>query len=167
MRTLLSLSLLLTCTSAAQIQSGVSVIKLGDVISKHSAKPPVTDDRRPADPPAQAAARAILEAHTLNEWGTYGFSGPPKEIDGKTETVAMLMIDTIWDESFPPTALVVIGSILDGDSFVTAARHSVYSDYHVRVEEVLRQDKKIRHTRATLSPPGEAAALLGLRPDTS
>jgi len=37
----------------------------------------------------------------------------------------MLMIDTIWDESFPPTALVVIGSILDGDSFVTAARHSV------------------------------------------
>lgn len=118
---------------------------VGKAIGPHSVRPPIGDaDRRPTDSPAQAAARALLETRGQPRMVAptyYGASGPPREIDGKTETVGIDIVDTYGDQAFPPEQLAIVGSVIDANSYLSVTRDFVYSDFNVKVEEVLRQDK--------------------------
>ena len=70
---------------------------------------------------------------------------PGQLVDGEMETVNLRFIDTVEvGESTEPRGLpvslsaVVIGSILSGECFVDEVRTTVYTDYKVKIVQVLK-----------------------------
>jgi len=84
---------------------------------------------------------------------------PGQLVDGEMETVNLRFIDTVEvGESTEPRGLpvslsaVVIGSILSGECFVDEVRTTVYTDYKVKIVQVLKD------STATLSGGSQVVA---------
>jgi hypothetical protein len=73
---------------------------------------------------------------------------PGRLVDGQLETSDITFIDTVvtgpsTDPRGIPTSVstaVVVGTILGGKCFVSSDRNFVYTDYQMRVDQVLKQD---------------------------
>jgi hypothetical protein len=130
--------------------------------SKHSAWPTMGEfEGDPSETPQQRAHRQAREAHlgSMNPFSAAPETDPGLFVDGQTETSGVLIIDTMAIEKpgakevpeprgIPAwgSSAVIIGTILSGKSFMNSQRNNVYSDYQVRVDEILKPDKTAKLT---------------------
>jgi hypothetical protein len=127
----------------------------GDItrISKHSGSPAIGDFK--ADPTAPESVddqqrRQKREAsffgpdpdHVYNQLYPE-IKDPGKYVYGFNESSAMKVVDYIGGGSRLPAhsaAAVIIGTVLSGQAFVFHDHSYVYSDYSIRIDEILKPD---------------------------
>src|SRR5260370_19904257 len=116
--------------------------------SRHSGLPVVGEFERQPESDADKANRAKRE-QSYENIGTRLFKpyGDPGALaDGGTESTISTIIDYIIPPSPDPPGIpvsgtaVVIGTVLSGSSFISKNHTAVYSDYQVRIDEVLKLD---------------------------
>jgi hypothetical protein len=119
--------------------------------SKYSdlpAKGEFADTQTQTEPPEDQARRKVREAHfTANNSVLPALfptiTDPGKSVDGQTETGGIKFYDYAGVISTLPartSAAVVIGTVVSGKAFLTKDRTYVYSDYQVRIDEILKPD---------------------------
>lgn len=120
--------------------------------SRHSGLPVVGEFERQPESSADEARRQVREKQYEN-FSTRLFTpyGDPGALaDGATESTISTLIDYVSSvpvagaHQDPPGipvsgTAVVIGTVLSGNSFISKNRTAVYSDYQVRIDEVLKQ----------------------------
>jgi hypothetical protein len=108
----------------------------------------VGEFQRQPESDADKANRAKRE-QSYENIGTRLFTpyGDPGALaDGATESTISTIIDYISNQSTDPPGIpvsntaVVIGTVLSGNSFISKNHTAVYSDYQVRIDEVLKPD---------------------------
>lgn len=69
--------------------------------------------------------------------------------DGQTETSQIVFVDYVTlNDPDPPgipvtfSAPIIIGTVLSGNCFINQAHTTVYSDYQIRVDQILKSDPK-------------------------
>jgi hypothetical protein len=74
------------------------------------------------------------------------YDDPGALADGGTESTISTIIDYIIPPSSDPPGIpasvtaVVIGTVLSGNSFISKNHSAVYSDYQIRIDEILKPD---------------------------
>jgi hypothetical protein len=133
--------------------------------SRHSGLPVVGEFERPRQSDAEEARRQKREKLYENSSPRMStpYGDPGELVDGQAESTYSTIIDYIQiptagvhqdPQGIPVTGTaVVIGTILSGNSFMSKHRTVVYSDYQVRVDEILKQGPK-----STLAVGGQATA---------
>jgi hypothetical protein len=119
-----------------------------EIPSKHSGPLPKAEfGRNPAETAAQRIHRQSREDRHRNFFPL--ISDPGKLVQGQQETAGIMIIDTVTVESseqFPVSlsAAVIVGTVMNAQGFVSQDRTYVYSDFEVRVDEILKQDGKAK-----------------------
>jgi len=114
--------------------------------SKYSGPLPAGEFRnQQVELPRDAERRIVRETRYK---GTYPEVRDPVELNpnGPPEDGVAVISDYAGPVNPLPAswaAAVVIGTVLDGKAFVSDDRTYVYSDFHVRIDEVLKQDDPI------------------------
>jgi hypothetical protein len=116
--------------------------------SRHSGLPVVGEFERQPESDADKANRAKREQSYENT-GTRLFTpyGDPGALaDGGPESTVSTIIDYVMPPTTNPPGIpvsvvtaVVIGTVLSGNSFISKNHTAVYSDYQVRIDEILKQ----------------------------
>lgn len=117
-----------------------------DVIhpSKHSGPPPLAEFGAPSsETPAEQIRRQSREIRGKDSFGGF-ISDPGRFVDGREETDGFVIID--YAGAFDPfpasmSTAVVVGTVISAKGFVSHDRTFVYSDYRIRVDEILKQDE--------------------------
>jgi hypothetical protein len=155
MKIVLVVLLSLTFLASAKAQSPGSEVPDKDLHqrkpSKNSGLPVVGEFQRQPESDADEGRRQKREKLYENSAPRLlvPYGDPGALADGSTESTHYTFLDTISVPlvgvhqdlpGIPVTgAAVIIGTILSGNSFMSKNRTAVYSDYHVRVDEVLKQ----------------------------
>lgn len=161
-RTLASICFSLVTLSGVAAQSKnpqrVPEVDLARMPSKHSGSLPRAEFGQPStETPAKQTHRQRRESRRRNFLPF--ISDPGKLVEGHQETTTLTIIDAIRIETveqFPTSfsAAVIIGTVVDAQGFVSQDRTYVYSDFRIRIDEILRQD-----SNAHLLTGGEVTAL--------
>ena len=118
--------------------------------SHHSGLPVVGELVRQPEPPEEHARRQLKEQWYRQTTSLREIKDPGQLVDGEMETVNLRFIDTMEvrestaPQSTAPRGLpvwlsaVVIGSILNGEAFVDEVRTGVYTDYKVKIVQILK-----------------------------
>jgi hypothetical protein len=116
--------------------------------SRHSGFPVVGEFERQPESDADEANRAKREQSYENT-GTRLFTpyGDPGALaDGGSESTVSTIVDYVMPPTTNPPGIpvsvvtaVVIGTVLGGNSFISKNHTAVYSDYQVRIDEILKQ----------------------------
>ena len=155
-RSLLMTLLLSICTGAwAQAPSGQTPQTQQDndvgrrKPSRHSGLPVVGEFERQPEPDADEARRQIREKQYGDRRPT-PITDPGALLNGEPESTTLTIIDygmsavpgTHQDPPGIPVSntAVVIGTVLSGKTFINKNHTTVYSDYQVRLDEILKPD---------------------------
>lgn len=110
--------------------------------SKHSGPLPVADLAATlTETPAEQIHRQSRENRIRNYFPF--ITDPGKLVDGQQESVMVVISDYVGVvDSFPASAsaAVIIGTVSNAKGFVSQHRTYVYSDFQIRVDEILKQD---------------------------
>jgi hypothetical protein len=127
--------------------------------SHHSGLPVVGELVRHPEPPEDHAGRQLKEQWYRQSTSPREVKDPGQLVNGEMETINLRFIDTVEvGQSTEPRGLpvslsaVVIGSILSGECFVDEVRTTVYTDYKLKIVQVLKD------STATLSVGGQVVA---------
>jgi hypothetical protein len=116
--------------------------------SQHSGSPVVGKFEGQQESPEDAARRQVREKRYHDTNLARQVADPGQLVDGQAETTNLRFIDyvAVGKPSDPrgiPVSIstaVVVGTVLSGKCFVTKDRTYVYTDYQVKVNQVLKQD---------------------------
>jgi hypothetical protein len=120
--------------------------------SRHSGLPVVGEFERQPESDADEARRHLREKwyENVSTRLSAPYGDPGALADGATESTNITIVDYIripvpGVHQDPPgipasNTAVVIGTILSGNSFISKNHTSVYSDYQVRIDEILKPD---------------------------
>jgi hypothetical protein len=125
--------------------------------SKHSGWATMGEFEGHTESPQELRHRRLRETHLgrLSPFPSEPYDDPGLLVDGKSETIGVLFIDYVvvqkpGTEGVPPemrgipawgSDAVVIGTILSGKSFMSSKHDNAYTDYQVRVDQILKPDK--------------------------
>jgi hypothetical protein len=128
---------------AQQKDQGPPIIKKS---SKHSGAPVVGDFERQPGSDADEVRRQMREQR-YGRFLPHAFTDPGPLVDGKPESSVLSFIDFATINSSDPHGLpasssnaIVIGTVVSGMSFINKDHNRVYSDYHVKIDEILKPD---------------------------
>jgi hypothetical protein len=125
---------------------------LSDILNKHSAPPPLTEFGQAVTESREEHDRLRIREKKYGEnFYRHKIADPGmKEVNGQDETTLITFVDgvtVIKPHQVPdPPGLpvsctaVVIATVLGGKSFVSEDRDFVYSDYRVKIDQVLKSD---------------------------
>lgn len=113
--------------------------------SKHSGPLPVAElGVASTEASAERARRQGREGRYKN---SYPFIvDPGKLVDGAQETTKLRIVDWVGElKPFPAStsAAVIVGTIMNSKAFVSEDRTNVYSDFQIRVDEILKQNATV------------------------
>ncbi len=112
--------------------------------SKFSGVPADGTSQPPAESSADQAYRQKREAHYATLYGdVFKDEIADPGAGGEVETTHLMIYDYAGDISTLPartSAAVVIGTVVGGKAFLTKDHKYVYSDYQIRVDQILKQD---------------------------
>lgn len=116
--------------------------------SQHSGLPVVGESEGQPESPENAARRQLREKRYSESNLPRRVADPGPLVDGQSETANLRFIDyvAVGKPSDPrgipvsTSTAVVVGTTLSGKCFVTKDRTYVYTDYHIKVDQVLKQD---------------------------
>lgn len=113
--------------------------------SKHSGPLPKAEFAAiSTETPAEQLGRRSRESRKRNSFPFV--VDPGRLVDGQAENTVVLIEDIVYvansDPSYPASlsSAVIVGTVLTAKGFVSDDRTYVYSDYQIRVDEVLKQD---------------------------
>jgi hypothetical protein len=109
--------------------------------SRHSGLPVVGEFERSRESDADEKHRKVREDQYENDpTRAHAPISDPGTLVG-TESTSATIIDSIVVSDGAPgiSPVVVIGTVLSGNSFISKNRTAVYSDYQVRIDEVLKR----------------------------
>ena len=114
-------------------------------LPKHSGPPPLAEfGVASTESPAEQLRRQNRESRS-GGWGFFApISDPGRVVDGLEETDGMTIIDYAGRfDPFPAadSAAIVLGTVIGARGFIRNDRTFVYSDYRIRVDEILKQDQ--------------------------
>lgn len=125
--------------------------KLLDKPSKHSGPAAKAEFGRPSTEAApDQIRRRSRESRRKNFFPLV--TDPGTLVDGQQETTALRIEDYVSVEPSDPgypasvSAAVIIGTVIGAKGFVSEDRTYVYSDYQIRVDEILKQDSRAKLT---------------------
>jgi hypothetical protein len=132
-------------------------LKMAELPSKHSSWATKGEFEDHTESSQEREHRRLRETHLgrLSPFPSQPYDDPGLIVDGKSETIGVLFIDYVvvqkpGTEGVPPETrgipasgsnAVVIGTILSGKSFMNGKHDNVYTDYQVRVDQILKPDK--------------------------
>jgi hypothetical protein len=118
--------------------------------SQYSGSLVVGEFEAPPQSPQDAERRQIREKRYTSAHLSKKVADPGFLVDGKSETSEVRFIDYVavavgkpLDPSGMPASIstaIVVGTIISGKCFVTKDHTYVYTDYDVRVDQILKQD---------------------------
>lgn len=109
--------------------------------SRHSGLPVVGEFQRQPESDADEARRKVREDQYENDaTRAHAPISDPGTLAGTESTSATIIDSMVVSDGAPGISpAVVIGTVLGGNSFISKNRTAVYSDYQVRIDEVLKQ----------------------------
>lgn len=117
--------------------------------SLHSGPTIVGEFQRNEVESAQDQVHRQMREEKFARLRTKPLSDPGKLVDGKSETTGLLIVDYVIVGSKDPKGLpasdaaaVVIATVLSGKCYITSDHTYVYTDYKIRIDEVVKQDPK-------------------------
>lgn len=124
--------------------------------SKHSGWATIGEFEDKTESPEQRQHRLLRESHIapLSPISSEPYNDPGLLVDGQSETVGVVFIDYVvvqkpgTENTVPelrgvPASMsnaVIVGTILSGKSFMSSKHDSVYTDYQIRVDQILKPD---------------------------
>lgn len=124
--------------------------------SKHSAWATMGEFEDKTESPEQRQHRLLRESHIarLSPISSEPYNDPGLLVDGQSETIGVIFIDYVvvqkpgTENAVPelrgiPASMsnaVIVGTILSGKSFMSSKHDSVYTDYQIRVDQILKPD---------------------------
>jgi hypothetical protein len=113
--------------------------------SKHSGPLPKAEfGAMSKETPSEKILRRVRESRKKNFFPFV--TDPGTLVDGQQETTALLFENIVYvenaDPSYPASlaAAIVVGTIVTAKGFVSEDRTYVYSDFKIRVDQILKQD---------------------------
>jgi hypothetical protein len=124
--------------------------------SKHSGPPVVGEFQRDETESARDQVRRQMREERYSSGSPSArlpVTDPGGLVNGKSESADMIFIDYVALAGPDPHGIpastsnaVVIATVLDGTCFISREHTHVYTDYRVRVDEILKQDDGARLT---------------------
>jgi len=115
--------------------------------SKHSGTPIVAEFVGAGTESPQDQIHRQIREEQYGDRLTKPLVDPGLTVDGQTETTRLTVIDyVIPNDPDPPgmpvsrSAAVIIGTVLGGKCFINKAHTYVYTDYQVRIDQILMPD---------------------------
>ena len=119
--------------------------------SKHSARPPVGEFGQTSTEPKPDHDRRLKREKVHEHFYRQSIEDPgTKEVNGQAETILFSFVDGVIilkpgqkpdPHGLPVSATsVVVGTIVRAKAFVADNRHFVYSDYEVKIDQILKPD---------------------------
>jgi hypothetical protein len=131
--------------------------------SKHSGPLPTVEfGSVSGETPAEQVRRQDRESRRRNFFPRL-IADPGRFFNGERETVSIKIEEIVTienpDPAYPASlcSAVVVGTVTGATAFVSQDRTYAYSDYRVKVDQVLKQDTEFKltaGTRVTVSRPG-------------
>ncbi|HYT06559.1 MAG TPA: hypothetical protein VEL77_02825 [Rugosimonospora sp.] len=124
--------------------------------SRHSGWATMGEFEDKTESPERRQHRLLRESHLgrLSPISSEPYNDPGLLVDGQPETIGVVFIDYVvvqklgTENAVPelrgiPASMsnaVIVGTILSGKSFMSSKHDNVYSDYQIRVDQILKPD---------------------------
>jgi hypothetical protein len=123
---------------------------LREWLTKHSARPPLGDLQLPFESPENHSQRQLREGLGRGRYRRGVIDPGTRDVNGQAESILLTFLDGVTilkpgERADPPglpvsSTAIVVGTVDNGKAFVSEDRTFVYSDYHVRIGEVIKAD---------------------------